>query len=122
MSSVVEEEILVVISGLELTCFVTYWACRVEVGKCYSADISILLLDGLNMTEQKCTSNTGFTQRNNSFAYTFCGKFDFDSHTVDAGLQIKFEEDEFDLHDFAYLDGKYVEFEVDRITVSFLNE
>ena len=63
----------------------------------------------------------GFNQIDNSFAYYIRGKFDLESRTLDAGILIKFDEDEFDLHDSSYLDGKNVEIRVDRIKIEFID-
>ncbi len=72
------------------------------------------------MEEQNSISNN-FFQIGNSFAYEIRGKFDLDTRTIDAGIVLKLDEDEFDLHEYAYLDGKNVKMRADRITVEFVD-
>lgn len=116
----IEEEILIQVANIELTCFVTYWKQGIEAGKKYNVNIGITVLDNLIMKEQKATSNN-FRQIEDSFAYHIYGKFNLESRIIDAGLLIEFDKDEIDLHDYSYLDGKDVELSVDRITVDFID-
>lgn len=115
----IDEEVTIEVKKLELTCFATFGVPDLEVGKKYEADIGITVLDDLDMKEvEECLN--GFSQIDNSFAYYIRGNFDLESRTLDAGILIKFDEDEFDLHDNSYLDGKNVEIRVDRIKIEFI--
>lgn len=119
LSPFIEEEVLIEINGIVLTCFAVPWGFSVvEIGKSYRAHIGVTILDDLGMREIAATAN-GFRQIGSSFAYYIQGKFDLDSRILEAGVQIPFDRDEVDLHDYGYLDGKYVEIRVDRIDVEF---
>ena len=114
----IEEEILIQVNNIELICFVTNWNMNVKVGQFYDADIGVTVLDSLNI-EKQADQITCFKQINGSFAYSICGKFDYNSHSIDAGIVIEFDLDEVDLFDYSYLDGKYVSIKVDRISLGF---
>jgi hypothetical protein len=116
----IDEEVTIEVNEFELICFAPFGIPALEVGKKYKADIGITVLDDLDMKEVKECMN-GFNQIDNSFAYYIRGKFDLESRTLDAGILIKFDEDEFDLHDSSYLDGKNVEIRVDRIKIEFID-
>ncbi|MDR2940783.1 MAG: hypothetical protein LBV08_10785 [Clostridiales bacterium] len=115
----IEEEILVQIDNVRLSCFVTNWGIDIEVNKFYDADIGVTILDDLKIYQQT-DHIVGFEQINDTFAYFIYGKFDFDSRTIDAGAVIEFDQDEVDLSDYSYLDGKYISAKVDRITLAFV--
>lgn len=114
----VEEEVIIEANGIVLTCFAHWGLPAIEVGKTYKADIGVTILDDLGMREIADSSNS-FRQIGSTFAYYIQGKFDLDSRVLDAGVQIQFDEDEVDLHDYGYLDGKYVEIKADRIDIEF---
>ena len=116
----IEEEILIQVAGIELTCFVTNWKQDIEIGKKYNVNIGITVLDNLIMKEEKMIF-ANFRQIKDTFAYNIYGKFNFESHIIDAGLLIEFDKDEVDLFDYSYLDGKNVELSVDRISVEFVD-
>jgi len=111
-----EEEILIQINNIKIKCFVHTWGTNVEIDKFYDADIRAWLLDDLKM-EARNNQEFGFEQIDDSYAYRVCGKFDYDSRTIDAGVIIQFDENEVDLFDFAYLDGKFVCAKIDRIVL-----
>lgn len=116
----IDEEVTIEVNNLELICFAPFGLPDLEVSKQYKVDIGITVLDSLDMKETKeCLS--GFNQIDNSFAYYIRGKFDLESRTLDAGILIEFDEDEVDLHDNSYLDGKNVEIRVDRIKIEFID-
>ncbi|CVK19388.1 hypothetical protein [Sporomusa sphaeroides] len=114
----VEEEVIIEADGIVLTCFAPWGFPAIEVGKKYKANIGVTILDNLGMKETADSSNS-FKQIGSTFAYCIRGKFDLDSRILDAGIQIRFDEDEVDLHDYGYLDGRYVEIKVDRIDIEF---
>lgn len=116
----IEEEVSIKLNKLDLTCFAPFGVPDLEVGKKYIADIGIMVLEDLDMKEVKEYLN-GFSRIDNSFAYYIRGRFDLESRTLDAGFLIRFDEDEFDLHDNSYLDGKNVEIKVDRINIEFID-
>ncbi len=116
----IEEEVTIEVNQFELICFAPLGVPDLEVGKKYKANIGISVLDDLDMKEVKESLN-GFSQIDNSFAYYIRGKFDLESRTLDVGVLIEFDEDEFDLHDNSYLDGKNVEIRVDRIKIEFID-
>lgn len=117
LNQCVEEEVIIEANGIVLYCF-AHWGLAIEVGKKYKANIGVTILDDLGMREISDSSNS-FRQVGSTFAYYIQGKFDLNSRILDAGVQIQFDEDEVDLHDYGYLDGKYVEIKVDRINIEF---
>lgn len=117
VNSNIEEEILINIKDIELLCFVSHWGTNIKVGNFYKVDIGVTILDDLDMIKQS-EKLYKFEQINDSFAYFIYGKFDFDSHTIDAGILIEF--DLANLYDYSYLDEKFVRVRVDRISANFI--
>jgi hypothetical protein len=118
MNSDFEEEIIIRVEDVELLCFVSDWGPDIDMDKFYLASIDVLVLDEIEIDEN-ADEKIGFEQIGDSFAYNIYEKFDFDARAINAGITIVFNEDDVDLFDYAYLDGKYVCVKVDRITLAF---
>lgn len=114
----IEEEVTIKVNSFELVCFDPNGAIHWEVNKRYKAKIGFSVFNDLAMRETK--ELFGFSQIDNTLGYYIRGKFDLDSRTMDAGIRIQFNEDEFDLHDYSYWDGKNVEIRVDRINIELI--
>lgn len=114
IDEMIEEEVTVIIGGIELVCFAGVCPYEIEVGKEYLASISMFFFD------EYCVEEVSFHKKeikriNDSFQYNLFGKIDGGS--IDCGLVF---EDEFISFEYGYLDGLYVKMTVDRIDITFI--
>lgn len=114
----IEEEISVEVKGISILGFMPFGADQtVQIGREYPASIELTVLDDIFLTEIP-EGIKGLERIDSSFAYMIRGKFDANEETVDAGIKFKLDRDYLD--GYWYLDGKFVEFKVDRISIKFL--
>jgi hypothetical protein len=110
----IEEEVVIVINGIELVGFLSYCPYAVEVEKTYPISIEITVLDEFEI--RKADLSVREMQRlNQGFAYIIKGILKTGG-VIDSVIEI---QDEI-LVDYAYLYDEFVEFKVDRLSVNFL--
>jgi hypothetical protein len=110
---IVEEEVTIVVDGIELVGFVSYCPYAIEAGKTYLASIDITVLNDFEIKEIDQPVKE-FQHIGSGFAYYIRGILR-PGGILDSGITI---QDEL-LVDYAYLYNKYVEIQVDRIAISF---
>lgn len=114
IDSSIEELVTLVIDGVEVTCFAGVCPYEICVGQKYPVSFEVNVFDDYAVKELD-KQDTSIMKVDEGFAYVLNGLLQ--GNTVICGIPF---EDEILLSDFAYLDGKYVSFQVDRIDVAFL--
>ncbi|KEO85107.1 hypothetical protein [Tumebacillus flagellatus] len=113
----VEEEVTVEIEGVEFTGFAFICPYEIEVGQKYPVSIGFTILDEFKVRE--IYENEKELERlDQGFGYCIRGLLD--ENSINAGIII-LDEDEY-FADYPDLIGKYVEMEVDRISIEFLEK
>jgi len=116
----IEEEILVEVNGISIQGFMPFGADQsVQVGEEFPVLIELTVLDDISITEIP-EGIKGIERIDSSFSYMIRGKFNANEETVDVGIKFKVDRDYLD--GYWYLDGKYIEFKVDRISIKFLED
>ena len=110
----IEEEVVIVINGIELVGFLSYCPYAIEIGKTYPVSIEITALDEFEMTRADLPVRE-MQRLNQGFAYIIKGVLKTGG-VIDSVIEIKDEL----LVDYAYFYNEFVEFKVDRLSVSFL--
>jgi len=116
LSDDVEEEVVLRINGIELTCFATGCPYKIEEKGSYPVAITAQVLNDYLVKERDEGVDPSILKINNGFSHLITGRLT--SNCLDAG-GIVFEDDML-LSDFSYLDGKMISWTVDRIDVEFL--
>jgi|GEM_PF-787818 len=116
VSEIVEEEVTLIISDLEFTGFANIVPYQLQEGNEYEVSLGITILDDFKIAEADMAAKS-IEPVNDSFKYLIKGVLK-EGGILDAG--VIFQDDM--LAEYEYLIGKYVEFEVDRISVEFLQE
>lgn len=114
IDSDIEEQVTLIVNGIEVTCFAGVCPYELEIGNEYPVEFEMNVFDDYSVN-QADSQDRLVTQIDNGFAYLLSGKLD--GNTVDCGIPF---EDDVLLSDFGYLDGKFVTFQVDRVDVEFL--
>lgn len=114
VDSDIEEQVTLIINGIEVTCFVGFCPYKLEIGNEYPVEFEMSIFGDYSVNQSDFKEQL-VTQIDNGFAYLLSGKLD--GNTVDCGIPF---EDEVLLTDFGYLNGKFVDFQVDRVDVEFL--
>ncbi|UVL42696.1 hypothetical protein LOY55_11605 [Pseudomonas sp. B21-040] len=111
---VVEEEVLLLVKGLEVKCFASYCPSKIEVGETYQVEFELVLPDNDVVAAAEEPLPTLIEMIGNGFSCALYGYLDgsvFRSF-VDFSDQ--------DIHyDHPHLNGQFVKIQVDRIDVSF---
>jgi hypothetical protein len=113
----IEEEVLLRIHDLEITCFVSLCPFRIETGKSYMVELEAKVFDEYFVREISEDCSPGIVRVGSGFTCTICGRL------IDGCLNIgdvNFYDDVL-LSEFGQLNGKMVEWEVDRIDVNFVS-
>ena len=110
----IEEEVVLIINGIEMTCFIGVCPYNISEGKEYPVSLSFTTLDDLEfeeVEEQECY----LMRLGSGFSYSAVGEFSNESVLI-KGITFECE----DLEDMSYLQGKYIKLNADRITVDFI--
>lgn len=117
-NSLIEEEIDISINSIRLKCFMPYeMIFLVEEGESYYAEIESIIFDKLIINEiyepiKQIQSDV------NSFAHKVYGYLDIDKGLVKSSIDVYI--DRVYLYDYGYLDGKFVELDIDRFNIEFI--
>jgi hypothetical protein len=112
----VEEEVVLQVGGVELTCFACVCPYAIEVGLSYMVELHPVVFGDYVVTELIGDTAPAVARVGNSFTYVITGQLSGGS--LECGGLIF--EDEVLQRDFGDLDGKTIAMTVDRIDVEFL--
>ena len=112
----VEEEVVLRINGVELTCFASVCPYPIEEGATYQVALTPVVFDDYSIREMSADALPTLVKIGGGFAYEVVGELA--TAQLDAGC-ISLEDDVL-LRDYGYLNGKMVVWKVDRIDVEFL--
>lgn len=112
----VEEEVVLQVGGIELTCFAGVCPYAIEEGLFYPVELRPVVFDDYVVTELADNPALSIVRVGNGFAYVVTGKLS--GGCLESGGLIF--EDEVLQRDFGHLDGKMVAMKVDRIDAEFL--
>ena len=111
----IEEEVLLDIDGILITCFICLCPYKLEEGKMYPVELSFVFLDD-EIFKEIDDEKYGLRKIDDGFKYKLTGKVE--NHALDVGHGIRIEDEMFD--EYTYLDGRFIELLVDRISVEFI--
>ena len=112
----VEEEVVLCINGVELTCFATVCPYNIKEGASYHVELTAQVFNDYLVNALGEDASPSIVQVGNSFSHIITGLLN--DNRLDAG-GIVFEDDIL-LSEFGYLEGKIVSWKVDRIDAEFL--
>ncbi|WP_289396083.1 hypothetical protein [Bacillus sp. DX1.1] len=110
----IEEEVIVKIQDIELTCFANICPYEIKLREIYPTELSLWFLDYYEIDIQDGQEKQAI-KLDDSFKYELKGLLTSDG-ILDIGIPI---EDEI-LEDYEHLYGKYIKLIVDRINIEFL--
>lgn len=110
----VEEELVLLIDGYDLTCFASVLPYCIEIGRQYPVTISPFLVDDDYEIEEASASAPAFEKYGNGFQYWIAGQLN--GAVLECGLEF---EDQVLLWDYGHLNGKRIRLKVDRLDVEF---
>jgi hypothetical protein len=117
LGKVMEEEVLLRLGDVRLICFANVRPYRVEEGEMYSVEFHPLVFDEYVVTEVDGDTAPSIVERGPAFRCVITGRLR--GSTLDSvGLTF---EDEIFAKDYAYLDGKMIAMNVDRMDVEFIS-
>ncbi len=113
ISDNIEEEVTLEVNDIEVICFAGVCPYEIKVGGEYPVIFSSMIFDDYDVKELQAETQS-LEKINAGYSYIAKGKLD--------GMKVLSIIDIQDdgLLDFEYLDGKYVEFKIDRLDVEFL--
>lgn len=112
----VEEEVILLINGMEFTCFIVACPWPIEVGKFYKVELSLFVLNDFKIVEVDSEVEQSIAKKGDGFAHILIGNLNGNALNVGG---VTFEGDMLQ-SEFGYLDGKKISCEVDRINVEFI--
>lgn len=115
-SEIVEEEVVLNNGTGELVCFVGVRPYQLMVGHSYPIRLNFLILDEPHIEEVDGDSEPVTLRNGSGYSYQIQGRL------VDGCLHAcgyEFEDEAFE-SDYAFLDGKMISIDVDRINAKFL--
>lgn len=114
----VEEEALLRIRDIEITCFVALCPFNIEEGKSYEVELIAQIFDEYLVRELDKDSSPGIVRVGRSFSYIMKGRLT--DKCLDVG-GIRFFDDVL-ISEFGHLQGKMIEWKVDRVDATFLSK
>jgi hypothetical protein len=114
-SSEIEEEILVRVSDLPLTCFASYLPRELEMGKFYQAEFLPMVFDEY-LVEEVFHEAPSITKEGQSYSYKVVGLLKGDCLCC-GELTLC---DEVLMTDFGFLEGKLISWKIDRLDIFFV--
>jgi hypothetical protein len=112
----VDELVILIINGVELTCFSNFFPYKIEKNKLYQVKLTTQVFNDYSVKELSEDTAYSIIQIGNSFSHIITGRLN--NNRLNAG-EIDFEDDML-LSNFGYLQGKIISLKVDRIDVEFI--
>lgn len=112
----IEEEAVLLIEGILLTCFVNVCPFKIEENMKYQVDLNLWSIEGLELAEVSENEPSAISRIGTGFAYSLTGRLN--KGQLDVGA-LCFEDPAF-LTEFSYLEGKNVRVIADRIEAEFM--
>jgi len=111
---VVEEEVLLLVKGLEVKCFASYCPSKIEVRETYEVEFDLVLADTDVVAAVEEPITTLIEMKDDGFS---CALYGY----LDGGVFRSFVDfSDQDIHyDYPHLNGRFVKVKVGRIDVSF---
>jgi len=109
----VEEQVTLIMEGVELVCFASLAPYKLKVGLSYPVAFQVFINDEYNLQKTSGT-NSGVERLGNGFRYKLRGRLV--GNSIQCGIPF---EDEILESEFGYLQGELVELVVDRIDAEF---
>jgi len=111
---VVEEEVLLLVKGLEVKCFASYCPSKIEVRETYEVEFDLVLADTDVVAAVEEPITTLIEMKDDGFS---CALYGY----LDGGVFRYFVDfSDQDIHyDYPHLNGRFVKVKVGRIDVSF---
>jgi hypothetical protein len=111
---VVEDELLLLVNGLEVKCFASYCPSKIEAGEVYEVEFDLVLSDNDVVAAAEEPITTLLEMKGDGFSCALYG-------CLDGGVFRSFVDfSDQDIHyDYPHLNGRFVKIQVDRIDVSF---
>ncbi|RON37172.1 hypothetical protein [Pseudomonas brassicacearum] len=111
---VVEDEVLLLVNGLEIKCFASYCPSKIEVGETYEVEFELVLSDNDVVAVAAEPLTTLVEMNGDGFS---CELYGFLDGSVFRSF-VDFSDQEIH-YDHPHLNGRFVKIQVDRIDVSF---
>lgn len=108
----VEEEVTLEVNGIKVTCFAGICPYALALGQKYPVTFEML---DFELSEQKSSEETSLKRIGSTYAHELRGKLCGD--TINSIIKVS---DRFLASNYAYLDGKYICLNVERLDVEFL--
>lgn len=115
LSSDVEEEVSIVVCGQQLTCFACHLPYRIEVGEIHQVELSPVIFSDYVIDELP-GAGCSIASRGFGYSYEVVGWLENGCISCNG---LVFSDEAF-IEDFAFLDGKRVSWQVDRLDVLFV--
>ena len=112
----VEEEVVLSVGGVELTCFASNQPAKLAVGDACTVSLNLLVLGDYCVAVLDDDEEPILERQGNGFAYKIVGKL-VDGCLQSCGFEFRDETLE---SEYEYLNGKMISIRVDRINVRFL--
>ncbi|MGE3320500.1 MAG: hypothetical protein AB7I18_14515 [Candidatus Berkiella sp.] len=112
----IEEEVVLRINGVELTCFASVCPYPIVERATYEVALIPVVFDDYSVREMSKDTHTSLVKVGNGFAYELVGELA--GGLLDIGC-ISLEDDVL-LRDYGYLNGKIIAWMIDRIDVEFM--
>lgn len=116
LSPVIEEEVILEVNGIQIEAFICMCPYTIEENKTYNIELNLVFLDDEKFDEISYEKYDMQKIDGDGYAYKLTGKVKDGS--LDIGGQIKIADEMF--AEYKYLDGTFIEIEVDRISVDFI--
>jgi hypothetical protein len=109
-----EDEVLLLVKGLEIKCFTSYCPSKIEVGETYDVEFDLVLPDNDVIAAAEEPVTTLIEVKDAGFS---CALYGY----LDGGVFRSFVDfsDQNIHYDYPHLNGRFVKIQVDRIDVSF---
>ena len=111
----IEEEAVLLIEGVSLTCFVNVCPYPIKEELVYPVDLHLWSLEGLELAEALENEPSAICRIGTGFSHSLTGRLNKGRLEVGA---LVFEEPEFS-DEFQYLEGKMVRIIADRLVAEF---
>lgn len=118
LNEIVEEEVVVKVNNWELVCFASILPYKLVEGFSYPVKLKLVILYDYCVTAMEDDTEQAIVAQGNGYACKIIGRL-IGGYLHACGF--KFEDAVFE-SDYAYLDGKTISIDVDRVDAIFLSQ